>query len=176
MLILAQQSTLTHADAYRVRHNTGTANGFSLVEVVTALGIFSVAIIGVISLFIVGIHTGSESSKTTSAANLSALIVNQRRLTPVDHSTNQELQNFALPDVHVSKRNFVPETATVTDPVYVGIDGYSTTKEAAEYVLVYSIQREARVSNVYMLLYWPAQATLQNAAGRFEIATQIPVP
>lgn len=149
--------------------------GFSLVEVVIAIGIVGFVVIGILGLFVVGLRTGSESLETTEAANLSSLLLNQRRMVPIDGTNGPLLSGFSLPDLEESKSNFDSSSSSIT-PVYVGADGYATNVAAAEYALGYIIRRNVRSASVYCLLYWPPRADLTNAIGRYEISTEIAVP
>jgi prepilin-type N-terminal cleavage/methylation domain-containing protein len=149
--------------------------GFSLVEVVITIGIVGFVVVGILGLFALGLRTGSESLETTKAANLSSLLLNQRRMVPIDGTNSPLLSGFSLPDLKESKSNFDPSSSSIT-PVYVGADGYATNVAAAEYALGYVVTKHARSASVYCLLYWPPRADLTNAIGRYEISTEIAVP
>ena len=138
---------------------------------VIVLGVISFVIIGIIGLWTVALRTGSESLETTTAANLATLLVNQRRLMPTAPSGTDPFATFALPTLDSTKDNKASAT-----PLYTGTDGFVTNLANASYGLVYSITKKTRSSNVYLLLYWPPQAASTNAAGRYEIATEVSVP
>lgn len=142
---------------------------FSLTEVVIALGIVSFVVIGIIGLFAVGLRTGSESRETIAAANLATLMINQRRIVPVDGS-NATLTDFALRSLDQPADNLS------SAPVYVAADGRITGQSNADFGLLYSVRGGSRAADVYMIFYWPPQAAPGNALGRYEIATRIALP
>lgn len=154
---------------------------FSLVEVVLVIGIISFAVIGMVGLWGVGLQTSSNSSETVAAANLAALMINQRRLAPVDNSANPSVtgSSFALPSLDKFSDLTVSGSA-----VYVGANGLlATGVSQSSYGLIYTITPQTpppnvylKTTNVYILLYWPPQAAFKNAAGRYEITTQILLP
>src|ERR1700761_6365236 len=113
---------------------------FSLVEVVIAIGIASFVVVGIMGLWAVGLRTESQSSETVTAANLAALIINQRRLFP----TNTSPANMALPSLATSQTNY-------SSPEYVGLDGCTTNRSDSSYALIYSVTQKPRSSNVHLI-------------------------
>ncbi len=61
---------------------------FSLVEVVMALGIVSVALVALIGLFSVGLNAGKHASDDTETASVGWQMINQFRSGPIEAGTN----------------------------------------------------------------------------------------
>lgn len=155
------------------------AKGFSLVEIVIALGVLSFVMVGILGLFTLAIRTGDVSEETTSAANLMTLLLNQRRVNPVNGGANptNSFANFSLPALDTSKSNFNPATGALTTPIYVGKDGFLVSSaDAATYGVLYNIVSNSRSADVFVMLYWPAQASPDKAMGHYETVTRIELP
>jgi uncharacterized protein (TIGR02598 family) len=78
--------------------NTSGKSAFSMVEVVLALGISSVALFSIIGLLAVGVQTGRESEDETMAALLSQELVRRLQTKPYDAALNPaDPRDFPLP-------------------------------------------------------------------------------
>ncbi|GAT31837.1 Verru_Chthon cassette protein B [Terrimicrobium sacchariphilum] len=144
---------------------------FSLVEVVLALGICAFVLVALIGLFSTGLRTGRESEEQVQAANLASQILATRLAAP---TTSSNLNNFAIPltaltnsygDVYASSGGLV------------GLDGRTNSTPAYRIVCRAgtNAQTGPRLAQVYVMLSWPYQASISNAAGRYEALTYVPL-
>lgn len=72
----------------------GRSGAFSLTEVVLALAVFSLAIVSLLGLMSVALSTQRDSVMETTAANVAAAILNQRRTAPL-----ADIQEAVIPKV-----------------------------------------------------------------------------
>ena len=94
------------------------ARGFSLVEVVVALGILGFCIVSLLGLFSVGLKSNAASSEETVVASLLTAIASDIAATPVTApSTFQLSPQFQIP---------VPVSGAVTNTLFFGSDGTLT--------------------------------------------------
>lgn len=100
---------------------------FSLTEVVVALGIFAVSMVGVLALFPVASSTGRESAEETQATILAQMILDEIR-----DSANQRgaSQSYTISG---------PDTSRTTDWLTINL------RESTNYYVAYDVQ--ARVGN-----------------------------
>jgi type II secretory pathway pseudopilin PulG len=144
---------------------------FSLVEVVLALGICAFVLVALIGLFSTGLRTGRESEEQVQAANLASQILATRLAAP---TTSSNLNNFAIPltaltnsygDVYASSGGLV------------GLDGRTNSTPAYRIICRAgtNAQTGPRLAQVYVMLSWPYQASISNAAGRYEALTYVPL-
>jgi len=147
-------------------------SGFTLVEVVLALGIFTFAIVAIAGLFVVGISTNKESSDQIQAANIGSLLISTRRALPTN-----TIANFALPPLNV------PYSTTgtyLTNTTGVALDG--TTNSTPAYNLYYQAGTTTatgpHLAQVHMLFWWPTTAPIptNNPSSRYELTTQVALP
>jgi len=146
--------------------------GFTLIEVMLALGIFSFALVAIFGLFFVGINTNKESSDQIAAANLASLLISTRRSVPTNTITN-----FALPPLNAP---YGTNGIYLTNTEGVAIDGTLTGTRA--YNLCYqagtNLATGAHLAQVHLLLWWPVTAPLptNTPATRYELTTQVALP
>jgi len=129
-----------------------------------ALGLISFALIAMIGLFGMGLKTGHESAQRNQAANLAASLLS-------DWRASNPSSSFPLPAL---------ATAT-TGTLQVGIQGTTAIANLPPndiYNLKYKVTPgvASHVYNVYLLLWWPAQAANPTLGSYYEITTQIVVP
>lgn len=146
------------------------SRAFSLVEVVLALGICAFVLVALIGLFSTGLRTGRESEEQVQAANLASQIVATRLAAP----TATNLADFAIPlsALTNSYADISPSTGTL-----VGLDGRTNSSPAYRLICRAgtNAQTGPRLAQVYVMLSWPYQAPLTNAAGRYEVLTYVPL-
>ena len=143
---------------------------FSLVEIVLAVGIFAFAGVALIGLFSIGLNTNRDSAANLQAATLAEFMLNTRRATPT-----AALTSFPLPRLDLAAKNDAA--------ILLNANGQETAVAAdARFGLYYNITPPdvsasgiARASHVHLYIYWPAAATPESAAGRYEVATSIPL-
>ena len=149
--------------------------GFTLIEVVIALGICSFALVAIFGMFSIGVQSVGQASGEFQAANLASLIVSQRRAAPTDAGLS-----LALPPVN--------QPLTEWQETNVGWDGLPSNDPGAPYRLRYragltnpgipgSSGTNSKIALVCLSLTWPAAASATNAAvSHYELVTQIFVP
>jgi type II secretory pathway pseudopilin PulG len=141
--------------------------GFTLVEVVLALGIFTFAVVAIGGLFFAGIDANKGSSDEIQAANLASLLISTRRAI-----TSGTIANFALPPL-------TNAITTGTGTYVMGVANDGTTTGTPAYNLYYLVTTNtgigSNVAQVYLLLWWPpASATpASNPGNRYELTTQV---
>lgn len=140
--------------------------GFSLVEVVLALGIASFALVTIVALLPVGLKMASESENESRAVNILSAVAADRMATP-----------FGLPS---REFGFPSLTNTVTEGfLLVEEDGTATADEdAARYRVGYQVIPPASLSlepyRVWLRISSPAQNT--NPATFFETIVSFAQP
>ncbi len=156
-----------NSDKIGIRTNYAAAS-FTLVEVVLALAIFSFALVTMMALLSVALHTNKDSSDQIQAANVASLLVSARRSAPTNGGAN--FMNFALPTLNRSY---------VTNTTQVGLDGTVSTGTDAAYNLYYGVGTNsdtgANLANVYILIWWPLGAKMptNNPSAFYELSTQV---
>jgi uncharacterized protein (TIGR02598 family) len=145
---------------------------FTLVEVVIALAIFSFAIMGIASLFLVGINTSKDSSDQIQAANIASLLISTRRAMPTNIVTD-----FALPPLNVA---YSPTGTFLTNTGGVGLDG--TTSGTPAYNLFYQVGTNLvtgpHISLVHLILWAPTASPMptNNPGSCYELTTEVALP
>jgi uncharacterized protein (TIGR02598 family) len=142
--------------------------GFSLVEVVMALGILAFAITALLGAFAVGMNTDRESIEELEATHILQTIIAERRANPTLTNTN-----LLLPILN-SNSVCTSSNALSLDEIGRLQPGTRTGK----FGLLYNVTTAANTnsSSVYCAIYWPGRATPDNAQGRVEMTTRIALP
>ncbi len=148
--------------------------GFSLVEVVLALGICTFVLVALMGLFSSGWKMNRESEDQVQAANLASQIVALRVASP----TNGPTTTAAIPHTKMTQAY---GNAYGDPDQLVAFDGTLTKDmDKAAYRIACSVGTNAKtgsqLSQVYLRLTWPPQAAATNAAGRYEVCTYVPLP
>lgn len=150
-------------------------SGFSLVEVVVALGIITFCVIAILSLFSVGLRNARESESEIRAGNLALSIIGRMRAAPREDLTAQgflfgPLTNTGGPLFSVSP----------SAPWYLKGDGArAANANSALTSNGYAVSAEGsfdatnKIATVSFTLWWPAVATLTNASGKYRVSTFI---
>lgn len=153
------------------RHNLG----FSLVEVVLALGICTFVLIALIGLFSSGWRTSRESEDQIQAANLASRFITVRMAAPTDGPATQN----GIPFAKMSQPYGNAFTGTDNYVTSSGQVSASYSPEAA-YRITCNVGTNAEagptVSQVYLRLSWPPQSSGTNEVGRYEVLTYVPLP
>ena len=154
-------------------------SGFSLIEVVVALGIFIFAMVAINGLFFVGLDANKSSSEQIQAANVASLLISTRRSLPTNAMTNT-MTMFALPPLNV-----VCTGTTVRGVATDGTAYVSGTSPYAAYDVYYqggpTAMTGPHLAQVHLLLSWPPSTAASptpsnNPSTRFEVTTQIALP
>jgi type II secretory pathway pseudopilin PulG len=140
------------------RGNRLRACGFSLVEVVMALGITSFAILALMALLPVGLQSAKESQEETQVSNLLAGLTADRRATPFS-SPSLRYQLPALTNAVTTSAFFgITESGD-----YVGAN-LSQARYRVDYRLLPPAAKGLDPYQLHFQVSWPAAATnLQNS-------------
>ena len=149
--------------------------GFSLAEIVIALGICSFVLVALVGLFSIGLKASRDSINQFQAADLASQIIATRSASPTKEIAGLS-GTLALPATAMTQA-YGNAYGTATN--YVGHDGKLTTLGKAAYQIICSSGTTAKtgphVAEVYFVLSWPPQATPANAEGKYETITYIPL-
>jgi uncharacterized protein (TIGR02598 family) len=142
--------------------------GFSLVEVVMALGILAFAITALLGAFAVGMNTDRESIEELEATHILQSLLAERRANPVLTNTN-----MLLP---VLSSNSVISSSNALSLDEIGRLQPGTRN--GKFGLLYRVTPSPNTNSaaVYCAIYWPGRAKPENAAGRVEMTTRIALP
>jgi len=143
----------------------GSASGFSLVEVVLAIGVFSFALLTIFALVPVGLNTNKDSVQQTESAHLISLIEADIRATPKLSSTSS-IFGVTL-STNASSMN-----------VFLNEDGSSVSASAAQtakyrVTLTFPGSSGRNATPLHILVTWPAAVTASNAPGRLGVFTTL---
>ncbi|MBN8707863.1 MAG: hypothetical protein BGO12_22090 [Verrucomicrobia bacterium 61-8] len=143
--------------------------GFSLVEVVLALGIATFCVVALLGLFSVGLASQRESRDELQAANIAQSLIAMRRISP----SVEFGPDFPLPPLNGTS---VPRTLMQVDE-----NGRATTSaNKIRYWLKYEV--DAPASNrmephrVYLSLLWPGNSPVDKATGQYELLSLVRAP
>ena len=142
--------------------------GFSLVEVVLALGICSFGIVALVGLFSAGVQASKESQDQIQAANLASLLVAVRAASPTN-----ALPGFVIPPLAAAY-------AATTN--LVGYDGMVTNDAAAAAARVVcqsgtNAVTGPNLAQISLEIASPPQAALASpAVKRYDFVTFVPLP
>jgi uncharacterized protein (TIGR02598 family) len=138
--------------------------GFSLVEVVVAIGILAFAIVAVIGLLSVGLKSGREAMSSVEAAHAASVLMSSWQTT-----TNAQVPQ--LPSLTNSVSGWASNSFYVSDaglPVVQPADAAFRVEVQVDQALPGEI-----AATVSLRFHWPSQST--NAAGFFDVVTAIPI-
>lgn len=150
----------------RSRHLLRSGRGFSLVEVVLALGIAAFALVAIVGMLPVGLKLARESDEESRAVNVLTQVVADCRA--VSGEASSEIYHFPA----------LIGTTPLTNTFAVGEDGSYLDQDftKARYRVSYSLIPPRSGSGDPWLLWtraaWPAQST--NASGAVESLNSIP--
>ena len=163
--------------------STRARGGFSLVEVVLALGLVSFVLVAVLGLFSVGLRGTQESDATIDASNLAAEMLGKRLASPTNELPALAGKAFGLPRIPALET--LPSAPTWNrTPVIVGRGGYEATDADRAYRVTYDYWRDtnatfspnSRMVKVHIFLSAPPDAPLATASTRYEVMTSYLVP
>jgi len=150
----------------KARQPSPPDRGFSLVEVVLALGIAAFALVAIVGMLPVGLRLASESDEESRAVNILTQVAADRRA--ISTQAASEIYHFPA----------LTGTAVLTNSFAVGEDGSYLDQDFAKarYRVSYSMIPPRSGSGDPWLLWlraaWPAQST--NASGAIESLNTIP--
>ena len=140
------------------RHHTSKA-GFSLIEVVIALGIFAFCIVAIVGLLPVGMNSVRSVSNENNAIHIASSIEGIWLVAP----TNKSIANSAFPITNL----YVG--ATNSSVFYFNEFGEQTDSAGASVNMTYTANLSTSLLSSYdvkMIFKWPPHATSANATVR----------
>ena len=142
--------------------------GFSLVEVVMAVGIVAFCLLAIVGLAGVGMKVNRDSVEEMKATMVGSKLLQLRRYFP----TNTDNAAGTLP--FGSVRTADPASGTDFSTNYVTADGQQCAATNAAYRVLYRIQPNpaSRSSTVALRVEWPAQSP-SSVASATEFVTEI---
>lgn len=134
--------------------------GFSLVEVMLAIGIFVFAIMLLFGLLPLGIKSGSNSVEEVEASQM------------LDH-ISQDIRNLgASGNISPLYGLNVPTSGTGSEEIFFSRDLQKTSLSSDRFYRIEStIKKDGARYNVHLRATWPAQADKTNAEGSCEVVT-----
>lgn len=145
--------------------------GFSIVEVVLAIGVFALVVLPIVGLLGMGLSGNRSSDRLIDAANITAQIVSLRRAAPF-HAFSTEWR-FVLPPLNTA------DEEPVEDSRLIAQDGsVAGSPDDVRYACAFRIARDETQPDLYLVrvrLSWPpAAASSTGARGdHFETSTAI---
>jgi len=139
-------------------------SGFSLVEVVIAMGIAAFCLVAMLGLLPSGLKQVKISSEETAAtAVMTSLVTDLRNTPPGTNATNSPLFQIPIPQ---AGSEAAPQT------IYIAEDGSPVpTSLDARYCALVTLGVSTNASAFTfgsIQIYWPAAARLSNAQGQVE--------
>jgi uncharacterized protein (TIGR02598 family) len=156
------------------------ARGFSLVEVVIAIGVVAFALLAVLGLLPVALGTNRDATLETEAANIAALLESDIRSTSrqfnPDGSRKSSTDGSPIYGIPFDGRNasevelFLDEGGSRNDA-----SGTAYTGRTGKYRITvrFSPASGRNAIPLVILVTWPAQLNAADASGRFEMMTSL---
>jgi Tfp pilus assembly protein PilV len=149
--------------------------GFSLIEVVFALGICSFSLVSMLGLFTLGLNDSRDSEQRIEVANLASTILSTRRSLLL--SNTNAPANLLIPSSSLT--NAFGNVAGSTDR-YITLDGTLSSVDKAAYRLRCRAGTNSVTGSdsalVYVMLSWPPQMDPSNPAAKYyEFISCIPL-
>ncbi len=139
--------------------------GFSLVEVVIAVGIAAFCLVVMLGLIPTGLSTNKDSSGETAAANIARNIFSDLRATAKTNSTSSlcgiTFPSGASPEISTNYW----DDAGATNSTNSILTKYRST--------VTVTSNSSPVMTVSLLITWPHTAATNTAPGRYEVMTAV---
>jgi|GEM_PF-1847987 len=137
-------------------------SGFSLVEVVLALGIVGFCMLAIVGMLPVGLSANKNSIRQSAAANLARGIVADLRAAKSTANTNQSPQYAIL------------FSTTAPQTTYFGDDGTkASSPPAGGFQATTTVNANSVPVSVKIRITWPAAMPAASASDAFEITTAI---
>ena len=116
----------------RIRTPKPTSAGFTLIEVMVAMAIFSIGILAVFAMQVKGINQNSAARFQSEATSIAAHTMERLMTMPYDHNDlNKDKNSEHWQTIGPYRVEWNVTLPTSTDPAYVVIDGKVTVKKIA---------------------------------------------
>jgi len=151
--------------------------GFSLAEVVIALGVITVGIVAVLGVFPTSLQTGKSAQDETRAAHVAQSVIGSLAASASTHFSNAQLPLYASPSPAPSPLSINLTTNSGTTPaatLYADNDGklFSNSTLATYVIFIYTntavpgFTDPASANQVTVRVAWPANAPAANQTFR----------
>lgn len=166
--------------------------GFSLVEVVVAIGILTFAIIGLVSMLPLGLNLAQNSTEESQAANLISAIASDLKSTPQTETASTYFKIGPLPWQTIGTGGIAPSSTIQVgkDYTYFFADGQTSVPTSADKALYRLTLRYTRVPGqpdpmsadpvpagttieALVVVSWPAAVSALPAAGKASSQGQV---
>ena len=145
--------------------------GFSLAEVVIALGVIAIAVVAILALFPAALQTGHSAQDETRAAHIAQSVFGSLVAQAPSQFSNVRLPLYPLPSPSPSTINL---TTSSSYPLYADNDGQlSNSAASATYAItiytnnsVPGFTDPASANEVTVRVAWPANAPVANQTFR----------
>jgi len=155
----------------------GRRRGFSLAEVVIALGIITVGIVGVLAVFPTALRTGHSAQDETRGAHIAQSVFGSLVASAPSHFTNAQLPLYPSPSPGPTPLSINLTTGSGTTPaltLYADNDGHliPNSTNAAYAIFIYTnnsvpgFTDPASANAVTVRVAWPANAPAANQTFR----------
>ncbi len=143
-----------------------SVEGFSLIEVVLAIGVVSFCLVAVLGLLPVGLKSNKDSSNQTTAAGLAMAIASDLKATPASPGATSTITttNYGL-------RIPSPGSNAITNTLYLSEDGTTNSSASdfkSSYLATVTITPPASgmvtATAARILITWPPVASPTNAS------------
>lgn len=149
------------------------SGGFSLVEVVVALGLVSFVLVALMGLISTGLNGTRASEESIEAANLASTLVDQWRADP-----STLLADLAGSDA--AHAGSGPPQASSFQSALLDANGRPVAGGAEpKFKLTYATWRDSSLTNLvrlHLILSAPAGSALANATTRYELQASVNLP
>jgi len=139
---------------------TASKAGFSLIEVVIALGIFAFCIVAIVGLLPVGMNSVRSVSNENNAIHIASSIEGIWQVAPINSSITNS--NFPITNLYIGLTNNAP-------PFYFNEFGEQTDSAGSSVNMTYTANVSTSLLSSYdvkMIFKWPPHATSANATVR----------
>jgi Tfp pilus assembly protein PilV len=162
---------------FAVYGREGRTRGFSLAEVVIALGVVTVGIVAVLGVFPTALQTGHLAQDETRAAHIAQSVIGSVAASASTHFTNAQLPLYPSPSPAPSPLSIDLTTNSGTTPaltLYADNDGHliANSTNAAYAIFIYTnnsvpgFTDPASANAVTVRVAWPANAPAANQTFR----------
>jgi uncharacterized protein (TIGR02598 family) len=143
---------------------------FSLVEVVFALGVAAIAILAIISLLPIGIHSSKESLDESGAINVLSEVIADRQATPYNYASS----NYDLPALNTTLTAPVTNTFGISDSNPSVTNSLNASHYLVNCVFMPPVAGSLNPYQAQIKVSWPALST--NASDFVEVIATFPQP
>ncbi|MEM9444799.1 MAG: hypothetical protein AAGA18_05540 [Verrucomicrobiota bacterium] len=151
--------------------------GFSLVEIVVALGIMSFSVVAILGLFSLGLDSVGDSEAKLAAANVASELLERWKSDPTRQMEDMPISSIY--NIEALSQN-PPSSSTVE---YIDESGRKTSQQEAKFRLEYRIWNASATEGsaattfvrIQLQLFWPAASKTITPNNTYEVMTTVRV-